>query len=179
MSDQGKKLIKLEAVNNSQLQELRARDQLINELKEELRHQGDRFREGRLQGHQPEDLEQIAAGLMDENNELKEQINNLQEVFDNKKTKYKLRIEQLENDLIDMNKYYEQPDKRVSVKRKADFIKLENELRQKNLYIDSLLDKIKELQSLSRDNQSNNRTQLSSKNNTRNSIDVSRISANK
>lgn len=128
---------------------------------------------------QHEDLEQIANGLMQENNELKEQINYFQEAFEEKKTNYKLKIEQLENDLIDLNKYYEQPDKRLSMKRKADFIKLENELRQKNLYIDSLLDKIKELQSLNRDNYSNYRMRLSSKNDTKNSIDVSKISANK
>lgn len=161
------------------MQDLKHKNQQIAELEEELRNQAEKIHGEDQQKSQQDDIEQIANGLMEENNELKEQLVYLQEAFEEKKTKYKLKIEQLENDLTDLNKYYEQPDKRLSMKRTADFIRLENELRQKNLYIDSLLDKIKELQSGNRDNWGNYRMRLSSKNDTKNSIDVSKISANK
>ena len=174
-----KRLTKVENTNNTLIQELKIKSQLVADLEEELKDRKKKVQTRDEENGHNNNFEDIANSLMAENNELKEQLSYFQEMFEEKKTKYKLKIEQLENDLIDLNKYYEQPDKRLSMKRKADFIRLENELRQKNLYIDSLLEKIKEYQSSTRDNWTNYRNRLSSKNDTKNSIDVSKISANK
>jgi len=180
VSELTKRLTKAESANSALAQELKAKNTQIAELEDEVKKRAQKARVARGDKEQGGDMEQIANGLMEENGELKEQLTYMQDAFEEKKTKYKLKIEQLENDLIDLNKYYEQPDKRLSMKRKADFIRLENEVRQKNLYIDSLLEKIKELQSNNRDsNWANYRNRLSSKNDTKNSIDVSKISANK
>lgn len=174
-----KRLAKAEGANAALAQELKAKDQQSNALEEESRkrqkkmvHKNDKKADS--------DLEHVTSGLMGEVEELKEQIAFMQQSFEEKKTKYKLKIKQLETDLIDLNQYYEQPDKRLSMKRKADFIRLENELRQKNLYIDSLLEKMKDLQSsVNRPNWGPYHNRLSSKNDTKNSIDVSKISANR
>lgn len=174
-----KRLSKCENTNKELIKKLDMKDQLLQEAEEELRLQADKIIEVQQQKAQDDEAEQIEAKLMEENNELKEHIYYLQDAFEEKKTKYKLKIEQLENDLFDLNKYYEQPEQRLSMKRKADFIRLENELRQKNIYIDSLLDKIKELQSSNRDSLSNYRMRLSSRNDTKNSVDISKFSANK
>lgn len=179
MSELTKRLSKAESANNTITQELKSKNHHIDDLEKELRERSYKIQTQKNNQEQNNDIEKITNGLIEENNELKEQFTILQDGFEDKRTKYKLKIEQLENDLIDLNKYYEQPDKRLSMKRKADFIRLENELRQKNLYIDSLLEKIKEYQSSGRDNWVNHRNRLSSKNDTKNSIDVSKISANK
>jgi len=178
MAEFNKKLAKAESNNKKLINQLEVKDTQIHELEEQLNSYKEKFDMARSRGPN-DDLEQIASRLLEKNSELKEQLNYVQELFEEKKSKYKLKIEQLENELIDLNKYYEQPNTRLSMKRKADFIKLENDIRQKNLYIDSLLEKIRELQSLSRDNLSNYRARVTSRNDTRNSIDLSRVSSTK
>ena len=93
-----------------------------------------------------EEIEGIITDLIEDNNNLKDIVADLEDTIERNKAEYQARVDELENELSEVNKYYEQPKARLSFKKKADFIRLENDIRQKNIYIDSLHDKIKEMQ---------------------------------
>ena len=162
------------------MEDLKTRIQQVNELERQLEIAAQHTRNDE-QIEQNEEIEQIAQSLMEENNQLKEQLMYHQETYNKMVHKYKKENDGLKRELIEVTKYHENPDKKLSMKRAADFIRLENEIRQKNLYIDSLLDKIREMQSMARDpsNRSNQPVRLSSRNDTKNSIENSRISNNR
>ena len=87
----------------------------------------------------------IMEDLIEENNNLKQDILFIQENFEDKKMEYKLRIDKLENTIAELtqkNNKTGSPVGRLSLKKKSEVIRLENELRQKNIYIKRLLTKL-------------------------------------
>ena len=141
-----KKNVELEERNKDLAKEVRVREEEIDHIRstKELNNIDpeeisaiEEFRK------EKEEIESVITELISENNELKFTVSELEETLDKSKEEFKNTVSDLKKRLKDVNKYYEQPASRLSFRKKKDFIRLENELRQKNNYIDSLLDKIR------------------------------------
>lgn len=176
----GKRVLKLEHTNKNLMEDLKSKIQQVSEMEKQLEatYENMKTDENNLQN---EEMEQIANSLMEENAELREQLTHQEDIHAKAINKYKREIQNQKRELNEVFKYYDNPDKKLSMKKAVDFIRLENEIRQKNLYIDSLLDKIREMQGTGREFSARNNQQLriSSRNDTKNSIENSRISNNR
>lgn len=125
-----------------------------------------------------EKMEETIQSLLDDNAELHEQLAHQNTLFDQKKTKYREKIDELEKQTKSKTKQGFSSVSRYSSKKAKDFIKLENELKQANEHIVKLKDYIRKIQGYEQKsfNQSQNRLRLSSRNESKNSINMSKMS---
>ena len=91
------------------------------------------------------EMSKIIKELQQTIEEYKDEYIKLQKISSKKILKLKKIISKLKIEKKDIKNYYSDDNVRLSMKKKADFIMLENDLRQKELYIKSLQMRIREL----------------------------------
>ena len=93
--------------------------------------------------------------VLKEKEELKERLISVEDNFEEKKVKYKVKIEQLEKELVlgkDHKEGYKDSLTNIPAKRKESSFNLEDELREKDDYIKRLESRLEEFE---RENQNN------------------------
>ena len=116
----------------------------INGLKSELKNS--KSKKNFLKGKSSNfggDLNKKVKDLSKNNQNLRDKTMFLTEELKKTKLQMKKKLKNLENKYMQSSGH--DSSKRMSLKKKTDFIKLQNELRQKNKYIDSLMKKMRQI----------------------------------
>lgn len=156
IAELGKKVITLEYINKEMTEELETKNNIIKEMEEKFCSSNNSLMKDMSDVKSPKnrffDNPEIQQALLtEENNILSEKVAALYKKYQQKKLKYKITIERLENQMICLKSNDNRHKPLKSIKRSAELIRFESKIRQKNIYIDSLVEKIKELQNSNKD----------------------------